>query len=65
MCRKNPIESPGARRRSIAGTSMRWKSCTHTRESGSQCATIVSAKRSFTSTYRVQASGVIRSRPWK
>ena len=41
---------PRRPRRSIAGTSMRWKSCTHTRESGSQFARIVSAKRSFTST---------------
>ncbi len=41
MCRKKPIESRGARARSIAGTSMRWKSCTQTRESGAQCARIV------------------------
>ncbi len=56
---------PGARRRSIAGTSIRWKSCTHTRASGAQCSRIVSAKRSLTWTYRSHASGVIRNRSEK
>ena len=41
---------PGARRRSIAGTSMRWKSWTHTLVSGPQRSMIASAKRSLTST---------------
>ena len=40
----------GARRRSIAGTSMRWKSWTHTRDSGPACSRIASAKRSLTLT---------------
>jgi hypothetical protein len=49
MWRKKPIESRGARL-AASRHEHEWKSCTQTRESGSQFAMIVSAKRSFTST---------------
>ena len=48
MWRKKPMRRSGRARRSIAGTSIRWKSCTKTRTPGRATSSTASVKRSFT-----------------
>ena len=65
MCRKKPTARSGRAARSIAGTSISWKSCTQTRVRGPQARSAAAAKRRLTDTYCSHAPSLTLSRPTK